>query len=195
MNEKNAILNFIGQMYGQMKEIDTNIASVGSSAKFGGRSAELEKTFKQLATSPLEAAYVPPTEMSPVETMPMQMQPQMQPAVQQLPLYQPPQTDQLEFTFKDDANSILKDIYNVLFDIRKLLTEHTKAIKTIETAPAVKKPKKITFADCSLCGGKPKGEQTQDTLYQYTCQTCGNVSKGVNETQAKVAWNTENVQV
>ena len=36
MSEKEALLNFIGGVYGQMKEIDNHIAATGSGAKFGG---------------------------------------------------------------------------------------------------------------------------------------------------------------
>lgn len=41
-SEKVAITNFIGSLYGQMKEIDGHIAAAGSSPKFGGRSNEIK---------------------------------------------------------------------------------------------------------------------------------------------------------
>ena len=212
MNEKAAILNFVGQMYGQMKEIDTNIAAVGSNAKFGGRSAELERAFKQIAAAPLDAL-VAPAELPPV------VQPQMQPMVAETPIIQQKpmavpsvsidtvsesfasiqpqaQTGQLEFTFKEDANSILRDIYNVLYDIRKLLNEQVpKKNEQPTQVPQIKKPKKLALLQCCLCGGKPRGEKIDEKLYAYKCTTCGNTCDGANEPMAKIAWNSQNEQV
>lgn len=210
MNEKAAILNFVGQMYGQMKEIDTNIASVGSGAKFGGRSAELEKAFKHIAAAPLEALAAP-MELPPIEQS-QTMVPEA-PILQQRPLVAPSvsivttsehyapgmpasQTGQLEFSFKEDANSILKDIYNVLYDIRKLLNEQiAKKNEQPAQIPQPKKPKKPALLQCCLCGGKPKGEKKDENKFEYQCTACGNTSTGTSEPMAKIAWNSQNEQV
>lgn len=212
MNEKAAILNFVGQMYGQMKEIDTNIASAGSGAKFGGRSVELERAFKQIAATPLEAITAP-VELPPVEQPQMLTMVPETPITQQKPMAMPSvsiatisehvvpakplvSTDQLEFNFKEDANSILKDIYNVLYDIRKLLNDQVAKKNAQPTqAPQIKKPKKPALLQCCLCGGKPKGEQTDAKIFEYKCTSCGNVSSGANEPMAKIAWNSQNEQV
>ena len=196
MDDKSAILNFVGQMYGQMKEIDSNIAAAGSGAKFGGRSAEIKKVFEEVA-----ANLLPP---APVETAPTAVQqfihapmPTAVPAFEHPPVaVQQPQEEQLELKFSSTDKDVLNNIYNVLFDIKKLLSETVDLHKQQLQTPAVKKEKKTPFlVACCLCGGTAKGKKINEKLYTVACEGCKNHEDDVNESLAKVAWNNKNKQL
>lgn len=188
-SDKEALLNFIGGVYGQMKEIDNHIAATGSGAKFAGRSAELKNVFEQVAASAVMQQPAPHyIESAPpgavVETMPQPLAAHKHvTTVQQAPSQ--PVADQLEFTFKEDASSILKDIYNVLFDIKKLLT----SIKSTENEKPVKKNKK--YANCCLCGSKPAFSKDRQT-YIMQCTGCSAKEIATTEQNVKTAWNNNN---
>lgn len=194
MSEKEALLNFIGGVYGQMKEIDNHIAATGSGAKFGGRSAELKNVFEQVATSSVVQQpapnFIQPTPGMQVITTPQQpseikyvappvVQQQQQPIVQQTSV------DQLEFSFKEDANSVLKDIYNILFDIKKILISH----QNNQNERPAKKNKK--YADCCLCGSKPAYSKDRET-HIMQCTGCGAKEIATTEQSVKTSWNNNN---
>lgn len=198
MDDRSAILNFVGQMYGQMKEIDSNIAAAGSNAKFGGRSAEIKKVFEEVAVN-----LQPP---APTTVVPEMMQqsvfvPAPMPAPALIPMPQPAaaqelQEEQLELKFSSTDKDVLNSIYNVLFDIKKLLSEAIDLQKQQLQMPVVKKEKKAsTLASCCLCGGAAKGKKVNEKLYTVTCESCKNSEDGVNESVAKVAWNNKNKQL
>lgn len=187
-SEKEALLNFIGGVYGQMKEIDNHIAATGSGAKFAGRSAELKNVFEQVAASavvqqpapqfiqPSLGAEVLTTSQQPVElkyTAPQQI------------VQQQSSADQLEFIFKEDANSILKDIYNILFDIKKILSSH----QNNQNEKYAKKSKK--YADCCLCGSKPTYSKDKET-HIMQCTGCGAKEIATTEQTVKTSWNNNN---
>lgn len=188
-SEKEALLNFIGGVYGQMKEIDNHIAATGSGAKFAGRSAELKNVFEQVAAStvvqqPASLHIESAPANAVVETVPQPLVATKHVAPVQMTPPQPV-ADQLEFSFKEDANSILKDIYNILFDIKKFLISHqsTKNEKT------VKKTKK--YADCCLCGSKPTFIKDRETCIMQ-CTGCGAREVAATEQNVKTAWNNNN---
>ena len=195
MDDKSAILNFMGQMYGHMKEIDTNIASTGSNAKFGGRSAELEKAFKQVAAMPtlqMPPVIVPQEPQAVIQTQPVAPSPvhtiQYQDNISTVAA---PAADdsQLEFNFKTDTTGILDNIYNVLFDIKKILIE----IRDQKKQPEQKEKKhKSPLAPCCLCGGRAVGGSLPTGEYTVQCRTCENGETAASETMAKVAWNHKN---
>ena len=194
MDDKSAILNFVGQMYGQMKEIDSNIAAAGSNAKFGGRSAEIKKVFEEVAVNlqpPAPAPIVAPALQQPVfATAPATTFVQAPAPVQQ------PQEEQLELKFSSSDKDVLNSIYNVLFDIKKLLVEAIDLQKQQSQTPAIKKEKKTSsLAPCCLCGGTAKGKKVNEKLYTVTCESCKNSEDGINESHAKVAWNNKNKQL
>ena len=179
-------------MYGQMKEIDSNIAAAGSGAKFGGRSAEIKKVFEGVAANLLPSA---PAEIAPPAVQ--QLMPTPVPTFEPLPVViQQPQEEQLELKFSSTDKDVLNNIYNVLFDIKKLLSETVDLYKQQLQPPAAKKEKKTPFlVACCLCGGTAKGKKINEKLYTVTCDGCKNHEDNVNESLAKVAWNNKNKQL
>lgn len=191
MSEKEALLNFIGGVYGQMKEIDNHIAATGSGAKFGGRSAELKSVFEQVATSSVMQQpapnFIQPAPGMQVVTTPQQPSEIKYIAPQQQPIVQQTSVDQLEFSFKEDANSILKDIYNILFDIKKILISY----QNNQNERPAKKNKK--YADCCLCGSKPVYSKDKEThTHTMQCTGCGAKEIATTEQSAKTSWNNNN---
>lgn len=181
-SEKEALLNFIGGVYGQMKEIDNHIAATGSGAKFAGRSAELKNVFEQVAASSVvqqpAPSYVP---AAPPTSQPL---PQQHSELMHVvpPQFTPLKADQLEFSFKEDANSILRDIYNILFDIKKILQNK-------QNDKPAKKSKK--YADCCLCGSKPAYSKDRET-HIMQCTGCGAKEVATSEQNVKTSWNNNN---
>lgn len=195
-SEKEALLNFIGGVYGQMKEIDNHIAATGSGAKFANRSAELKNVFEQVAASTVVQQPAPPFIQSntgvSVIAAPQQIA-EIRYDVPAQPAQQPPpaseqQTNQLEFSFKEDANSILKDIYNVLFDIKKILIAQQNN-QSNQNDKAVKKTKK--YADCCLCGSRPAYSKDKD-MYIMQCTGCNAKEVASSEQIVKTSWNNNN---
>jgi len=199
MDDRSAILNFVGQMYGQMKEIDSNIAAAGSNAKFGGRSAEIKKVFEEVAVNlqpPAPAPITAPALQQPVFTPAPTFVQAPSPTFVQAPVAAQPQEEQLELKFSSTDKDVLNSIYNVLFDIKKLLSEAIDLQKQQQQTVAVKKEKKAsTLASCCLCGGAAKGKKVSEKLYTVTCESCKNSENGVSESVAKVAWNNKNKQL
>lgn len=194
-SEKEALLNFIGGVYGQMKEIDNHIAATGSGAKFAGRSAELKNVFEQVAASAVvqqpAPAFIQPALTMDASPVPQQISEIRYVAPPQQSQPAPEQSNQLEFSFKEDANSILKDIYNVLFDIKKLLTslQNNQANSSNQNDKPVKKAKK--YADCCLCGSKPIYTRDKET-HIMQCTGCSAKETGASEQSVKTSWNNNN---
>ena len=189
--DKAALLNFIGGVYGQMKEIDNHIAATGSGAKFAGRSAELKNVFEQVAASTVVQQPAPEPMLPAISTQTIPLQ-----RVETIPLQRvetivdPSQDlqrreDQLEFSFKEDSNSLLKDIYNVLFDIKKLIS----SFQSNQNEKSTKKNKK--YADCCLCGSKPVYIKDRET-HIMRCTSCGAEEIAQTEQTVKSSWNNNN---
>lgn len=190
-SEKEALLNFIGGVYGQMKEIDNHIAATGSGAKFAGRSAELKNVFEQVAASAVvqqpAPLFIQPslgTEVATTSQQPVELKYTAPPQIVQ----QQSSADQLEFTFKEDANSILKDIYNILFDIKKILSCNQNN-QNNQNEKSAKKSKK--YADCCLCGSKPAYSKDKET-HIMQCTRCGAKEIATTEQTVKTSWNNNN---
>jgi hypothetical protein len=193
MDDKNALINFIGSVYGQMKEIDNHIAATGSNAKFGNRSIELQNVLKEVVEAP---AVPPQPQLLPQQSQPL---PQQQITVQEIPQPLAPvalapvqktaiDQQQLELIFKNDEKSILNDIYNVLYDIKKLLIESQNNFK--EKNKKVKK-----YVNCCLCGSQPKISKTAEGSIELKCTGCKNSEQDATEQLVKLKWNTVNKQL
>lgn len=187
-DDKNALINFIGSVYGQMKEIDNHIAATGSNAKFGNRSIELQNVLKEVVDAP---TVHPQPQILPQQP---QILPQQQITIQEMPQSLAPAQktaateQQLELVFKNDEKSILNDIYNVLYDIKKLLIESQNNFK--EKNKKVKK-----YVNCCLCGSQPKISKTVQGNIELKCTGCKNSEQDATEQLAKLKWNTVNKQL
>lgn len=199
MDEQSAaIINFFGQTFGQMKEIDKNIEAAGSNAKFGGRSAEVEKALRGFVDQ-IQAPSPTPTAPLPL-AMPVQTFVDVQPVISnQVSVVHEPQPtkqeEQLELKFSTSDKDVLNDIYNVLFDIRKLIAESIELQKQQLTTAPKKQKKQSVLAPCCLCGAEAKGKKVSEKLFTITCEGCKNSENGNNELSAKVAWNNNNKQL
>lgn len=191
MNEdKAAITQFFGTMYGQMKEIDNHIAAAGGNAKFAGRSEDIKNAFVAIASP----SFVPVPVVDVVEVQPEKSVP-APPSIPQTTNFQLAKQDtgQLEFEFKSDEKSILKDIYNVLYDIKRLLSDR------IRKEDAEAKAKKIKeYTPCCLCGSQPKIEINKIATgreYQMFCTGCEASEIALSRKDVISAWNKENRQL
>lgn len=123
-----AIINFFGHIHKDIKAIDTQIASVDSNAKFGNKSREVEVALGQTLKS-LEKINPQPVMHPPQihtfgdpnhQHVPMAVQspaaPLQSPAQQKDPA-------QLEFDLDLKSPKVLDNIYNLLYDIKKILTD------------------------------------------------------------------------
>jgi hypothetical protein len=182
MDDKNALINFIGNVYGQMKEIDNHIAAAGSNAKFGNRSIDIQNVLKEVVAAPA----VQPQPF--IQTQPVVQQQFIAPQPAVVPVQQSAGEQQLELSFKTDEKSILNDIYNVLYDIKRLLVEAQKTHK--------EKPKKLKkYIDCCLCGSQPKLQRIDDLVMQLKCSECKNYESDATEQLVKIKWNNSNKQL
>lgn len=195
MDDKNALINFIGSVYGQMKEIDNHIAATGSNAKFGNRSIELQNVLKEVVeapTLPPQPQFLPPQPQQlqlPPQQFNIQELPQTLAPIVLAPAQKPAVVEQqLELMFKNDEKSILNDIYNVLYDIKKLLIESQNNFK--EKNKKVKK-----YVDCCLCGSQPKISKTAEGSIELKCTGCKNSEQDATEQLVKLKWNKVNKQL
>jgi len=189
IEEKRALMGLLGHTYAQMKEIDTHIAAAGSSAKFAGRSEELRKQFETIATTPiivpndnLEIMHPgpPPVAPAPVLTPAPVM---YEPVAVSAPAPPQPTTAQLEFNFTAAEKNILSDIYNVLYDIKKLL---------IEAKQQTKPDKRKKIVDCVLCGSVAKPIQVEN-LHAVQCTGCKTQSITASDIKTCIKeWNQAN---
>ena len=188
MDDKNALINFIGSVYGQMKEIDNHIAAAGSNAKFGNRSVEIQNVLKEVVAAP---TLQPQPQFLPQQQFNMQVQPEPPAPIVVMPAVieqQSSNEQQLELMFKNDEKSILNDIYNVLYDIKKLLIEAQNNAK--------EKPKKVKkYVDCCLCGSQPKLCKTTEGIVELKCMGCKNSEQDETEQLVKMKWNKINKQL
>lgn len=193
MNEdKAAITQFFGTMYGQMKEIDNHIAAAGGNAKFAGRSEDIKNAFVTIASP----SFVPVPVVDVVEVQPGQLV-SAPPSIPQTPISQPApvkqDTGQLEFEFKSDEKSILKDIYNVLYDIKRLLSDR------IRKEDAEAKEKKVKeYTPCCICGSQPAIKVNKTAVgrdFHMTCTGCQASEVAASKKDVISAWNKENRQL
>ncbi len=173
-----------------MKEIDNHIAAAGSNAKFGNRSIEIQNVLKEVVAAPTPQPQPRPL---PQQQMPVEVKPEapmfLMPVQKPLVIEQQQSNEQqLELMFKNDEKSILNDIYNVLYDIKKLLIESQNNAK--------EKPKKIKkYVDCCLCGSQPKLCKTTEGIVELKCTGCKNSEQDETEQFAKIKWNKSNKQL
>jgi len=198
-SEKVAITNFIGSLYGQMKEIDGHIAAAGSSPKFGGRSNEIKDILvKEIAAN--SAPQPPaPSKLAQPELIPIP-QPELipMPRPEETPTQQNtnlPQADQNQLEFNFANNNILNDIYNLLYDIKKILAQIKDDIKPPALPEKIKKTRVIKNVEsCCVCGSKPKAEK-RNNEYRLACTGCGmQANPGKTRAEAVSNWIEENKQ-
>jgi hypothetical protein len=186
MDDKNALINFIGNVYGQMKEIDNHIAATGSNAKFGNRSIELQNVLKEVVDAP---TVHPQPQFLSQQQITVQEIPQPLAPIVLAPVQKTAATEQqMELMFKNDEKSILNDIYNVLYDIKKLLIESQNNFK--EKNKKVKK-----YVNCCLCGSQPKISKTAENSIELKCTGCKNSEQDATEQLVKLKWNKVNKQL
>lgn len=188
-------MGLLGHTYAQMKEIDTHIAAAGSSAKFAGRSEDIKRQFEQIATQPMVPVVSTSIELGaqPMLPTPPPVQQFEQPApatfVMQhvaIPAPAPAPADemQLEFNFKAAEKNILQDIYNVLYDIKKMMQESREK--------EAKKETKKKISNCIICGSTASLVK-EDNNYIVKCTCCDAASS--TQSSAKVCvkeWNDAN---
>lgn len=196
-SEKDTILSFIGNMYGQVKEIDNHIAAAGSNAKFGGRSVELQNKFEEMVKSPaigfeqpspplIQQPAVNLIESAGGEAIPQQFR---EPAAQQV-VQNRPDPFQMELPLMDTQKNVLTDIYNVLFDMKKMLAEFIKSQKDV---PAIVEEKK-KYVNCCLCGSQPKYFKDEEKQHNLQCRQCKSKETAASKFLVESTWNSKNKQ-
>lgn len=191
--EKAALLNFVGAVFGQSKELDQHIAAAGG-AQFGERSGAIQDLFKTIATSaPVGAAMVPSPSPAHINPEPEPKQIESAP-VQHVPIVHEsePKDVQLEFNFSQSQKDKLDDIFNILYDIRKLLKDYISS--QAEKEDKEDKEESQKYVKCSLCGSHPKVKRKPGEVH-LVCSSCSNseVDKDLKTVRAK--WNSKNMQV
>lgn len=174
-----------------MKEIDNHIAAAGSNAKFGNRSVELQNVLKEVVDAPTvhPQPLLSHSQLLPQQQIIIQDQPQTLAPVTLAPVQKTAINEQqLELIFKNDEKSILNDIYNVLYDIKKLLIESQSNFK--EKNKKVKK-----YVNCCLCGSQPKISKTAEGCIELKCTGCKSSEQDATEQLVKLKWNTVNKQL
>jgi outer membrane protein OmpA-like peptidoglycan-associated protein len=142
--ERDVLINFMGNMYGEAKKMDNNIIGPTSTLQ-RGRSEEIKKQIEQVYTQPQQSA--------PVQAAPAPQPEIQQPQVQAQQSIQPlPQVDnnQLSFNFdtneKDELFSLIEKILTRLDKLHRKVDEltlvHSDFIQTYQQAQEIVLKKK-----------------------------------------------------
>jgi len=193
--QKRALMGLLGHTYAQMKEIDMHIASAGSNAKFAGRSEDIKRQFEQVATQAVVPIAPQQTSIELGEVLPAPrivappapvVEPQYimhAPVAVQPVAAQPAEEKQLEFNFKAVEKNVLTDIYNVLYDIRKMMLEFKEK--------EAKKEKKSKIANCIICGSLAQMSK-KDNKFTINCTSCFAETKSDSNKECIKEWNDAN---
>lgn len=182
--EKQAILEFTGRTFGELKEIDSHIAAAGSNAKFAGRSESLKEVFKSVAAAPVGTA----TATFPTDTGSpgLPSYPYIGDPVPTTPTFPhivtvPNVTDspQKEFVFVDklqDNNRIVA-----------LLEEIRDQLKILNSSMVQKSKNRYKLKAC-MCGAEPTVSRTNEGV-MVACNSCGIEFSAKNIKELKKIWN------
>mgnify|MGYP003112949513 CR=1 FL=1 len=142
--ERDVLLNFMGNMYGEAKKMDSNIIGPTNTLQ-RGKSEEIKKQIEQVYTQPQQSA--------PVQAAPAPQPEIQQPQVQAQQSVQPlPQVDdnQLSFNFdtneKDELFSLIEKILTRLDKLHQKVDKMSSDVKNnnVTSLPVRKETKKKT---------------------------------------------------
>ena len=147
--EEQAILNFLGSTYGELKKLDGNI--VGSSSTLGRRSDDVKQEVERFINSNKTQAQQPTVNDTPIIKQPEIQQPQVQAQQPVVPIIPPVIEDnQLAFNFdvneKDELFSLIEKILTRLDKLHRKVDEltlvHSDFIQTYQQAQEIVSKKK-----------------------------------------------------
>ena len=191
--EQAALATFFGTIYGQTKEIEGHVMAAGGDSKLAPNTDGLKNLFKQtLAGAPTPVVHAP--------DQPVQVPDQgLLPLVASNPISRPQQADtlQLELPLKSDGNTVLNSIFNVLFDIKKILLSMSELQKQQQKQEPTEPPAKQgeVLNECCICGAKaklkywPESEAYQKFTIQ--CPSCKNMSAAPSRLKVVRLWNSQ----
>ena len=145
--ERAVLLNFMGNMYGQAKKMDSNIIGPTNTLQ-RGKSEEIKKQIEQVYTQPQQSA---PGQAAPSPPLPEVQQPQVQAQQHVAPVISSVVEDnQLAFNFdvneKDELFSLIEKILTRLDKLHRKVDEltlvHSDFIQTYQQAQEVVSKKK-----------------------------------------------------
>jgi hypothetical protein len=203
MDDKRAMLEFMGQFHSEMKAIDTHIEAAGSNAKFGGRSEDIKDSMKALMAVPISSLQAPTETVSVGATNPPQI---LQNNPQQVSQVVTPvvkiDNNQLEFNFNETPVSILKEMRDRMDSMERSMKRIIAYIDSIQTQPDergdcnnVGSTELGRGSVCCLCGGTPKTKKTNDNIYVTKCVSCNNSEEGSTRKASRDLWNSKNLTV
>jgi hypothetical protein len=146
--ERAALLNFMGNMYGEAKKMDNNIVGPSNTLQ-RGKSEEIKKQIEQVYTQPQQPAppQAAPTPQPEVQQPQVQSQQPLQP-VQQVMVQSEVDDNQLSFNFdtneKDELFSLIEKILTRLDKLHRNVDEMSSKIKNnnVTSLPVRKHTKK-----------------------------------------------------
>ncbi len=142
--ERNVLLNFMGNMYGEAKKIDGNIVGEATTLKRGA-GEEIRKQIEQVYAQPQQSAPPPVQATSP---QPIVQEPQVQIDPQIIPIQQPADDNQLSFNFntteKDELFLLIEKVTTRLDRLHKKVDNLTEIVKNskVTSLPIKKQTKK-----------------------------------------------------
>ena len=149
---KEAVLNFLGTTYGELKKLDGNV--IGPSSTLGHRSGEvkneLEKFINENKNKPVHIN--PPQPTYPEKSTPEVQQPQVQVNQPVEPIQMPVDNNQLTFDFdvneKEELFTLVEKILTRLDKLHRKVDEltlvHSDFVKTYQHANEIVSKKKST---------------------------------------------------
>lgn len=145
--ERAVLLNFMGNMYGEAKKMDSNIIGPTNTLQ-RGKSEEIKKQIEQVYTQPQQSALV---QAAPSPPLPEVQQPQVQAQQPVVPVISSVVEDnQLAFNFdvneKDELFSLIEKILTRLDKLHRKVDEltlvHSDFIQTYQQAQEIVSKKK-----------------------------------------------------
>jgi hypothetical protein len=126
--EREVLLNFMGNMYGEAKKIDGQIIASSSTLQ-GGRSEEIKRQIEQVYTQPQQSVPQQVQAAPPVQSTPFEAQPNKV-TVSQPPIQEPivENTNQLTLNFNVSEK---EDLLNQIEILLKKINFNTKQIEEL----------------------------------------------------------------
>jgi hypothetical protein len=126
--ERDVLLNFMGNMYGEAKKMDSQIITSSTTLQ-GGKSEEIKRQIEQVYTQPQQSVPVQVQAAPPVQSTPLEAQPNKvtvsQPLISETVIEN---SDQLTLNFNVSEK---EDLINQVNDLVKKLNFQTKQIKEL----------------------------------------------------------------
>lgn len=142
--ERNVLLNFMGNMYGEAKKIDGNIVGEATTLKRGA-GEEIKKQIEQVYAQPRQSAPPPVQATSPQPVVPT---PPVQVTQQVIPTQQSVDDSQLSFNFntteKDELFILIEKVSTRLDYLHKKVDDLTEIVKNskVTSLPIKRQTKK-----------------------------------------------------